>query len=126
MLKLIIFHNLVFDIYVDDSTEIGFIRNSTRQFLLQALLKSLDQPAPNLAHLLLGFDIRKSVSKTLLQDPGKCVKQWIDIMIIYTFINFILCQFLKMMFECMYSFSFETLESTSFFIFFTQFLIDLK
>lgn len=54
----------------DDSTEIGFIRNSTRQFLLQALLKSLDQPAPNLAHLLLGFDIRKSVSKTLLQDPG--------------------------------------------------------
>lgn len=31
-----------------------------------------------------------------------------------------------MMFECMYSFSFETLESTSFFIFFTQFLIDLK
>lgn len=68
--KLIIFLNFIFDIYVDDSTEIGFIRNSTRQFLLQALLKSLDQPAPNLAHLLLGFDIRKSVSKTLLQDPG--------------------------------------------------------
>ncbi|XP_056015581.1 nuclear pore complex protein Nup205-like isoform X3 [Ostrea edulis] len=54
----------------DDSKETGRIRNSTRQYLLQVLLRSLDQPAPNLAHLLLGFDIRKSVSKTLLQDPG--------------------------------------------------------
>nr|XP_022290304.1 nuclear pore complex protein Nup205-like [Crassostrea virginica] len=54
----------------DGSTEVGFVRNSTRQYLLQVLLRSLDQPAPNLAHLLLGFDIRKSVAKTLLQDPG--------------------------------------------------------
>ena len=56
---------------VDGSTEVGFVRNSTRQYLLQVLLRSLDQPAPNLAHLLLGFDIRKSVAKTLLQDPGE-------------------------------------------------------
>ncbi|XP_061177614.1 nuclear pore complex protein Nup205-like isoform X2 [Saccostrea echinata] len=54
----------------DDSREIGHVRNSTRQYLLQVLLRSLDQPSPNLAHLLLGFDIRKSVNRTLLQDPG--------------------------------------------------------
>ncbi|XP_062569806.1 nuclear pore complex protein Nup205-like [Saccostrea cucullata] len=53
----------------DDSREIGHVRNSTRQYLLQVLLRSLDQPSPNLAHLLLGFDIRKSQSRTLPQDP---------------------------------------------------------
>ncbi|XP_078583598.1 nuclear pore complex protein Nup205-like isoform X1 [Branchiostoma floridae x Branchiostoma japonicum] len=45
-------------------------RCSTRQHILQLLLHSLDQPAPNLAHFLLGFELRKPVVKTNLQDPG--------------------------------------------------------
>ncbi|KAK3098344.1 hypothetical protein FSP39_018633 [Pinctada imbricata] len=46
------------------------VHSSTREYLLQILLLSLEQPAPNLAHFLLGFELRKPVSKTNLQDPG--------------------------------------------------------
>ncbi|KAL3882663.1 hypothetical protein ACJMK2_028981 [Sinanodonta woodiana] len=46
------------------------LRNLTRQHLLKLLLYSLEQSAPNLAHFLLGFEIRKPVSKTTLQDAG--------------------------------------------------------
>ncbi|XP_052238587.1 LOW QUALITY PROTEIN: nuclear pore complex protein Nup205-like [Dreissena polymorpha] len=45
-------------------------RISTRQHLLKLLISSLDLPAPNLAHYLLGLRIRKPVSKTNLQDQG--------------------------------------------------------
>ncbi|EDV27160.1 uncharacterized protein TRIADDRAFT_22433, partial [Trichoplax adhaerens] len=38
--------------------------------ILELLLYCLDLPAPSLAHFLLGYDVRKSVSKTILQDPG--------------------------------------------------------
>ncbi|OWF55575.1 nuclear pore complex protein Nup205-like [Mizuhopecten yessoensis] len=49
---------------------LGNVRNSTRQNLLRIILHCLDQPSPNLAHLLLGFDLQKPVSKTNLQDQG--------------------------------------------------------
>ena len=60
------------DDLLDDDTEVssGKIRNSTRQYLLKLMIKSLEQPAPNLAHYLLGFELRKPVSKTNLQDQG--------------------------------------------------------
>ena len=49
------------------------IINATRQGVMRLLLSTIDQPAPNVAHFLLGFEIRKPVSSTNLQDPGKLV-----------------------------------------------------
>ena len=46
------------------------IRSSLRQDVVWLLLSVIDQPAPNLAHFLLGFDIRKPISRTTLQDAG--------------------------------------------------------
>ncbi|XP_071834158.1 nuclear pore complex protein Nup205-like isoform X2 [Apostichopus japonicus] len=38
--------------------------------ILKLLIHSLSQPGPNLAHLFLGYNLRKPVSKTEIQDPG--------------------------------------------------------
>ncbi|CAI9734078.1 pore complex Nup205 [Octopus vulgaris] len=46
------------------------IRNTMRKHLMQLLINSLDYPAPNVALFLLGFELRKPVEKTNLQDPG--------------------------------------------------------
>ncbi|XP_013384593.1 nuclear pore complex protein Nup205 [Lingula anatina] len=46
------------------------IRNAIRQNILRLLVNALDQPAPNITHFLLGFDLRKQVAKSNLQDPG--------------------------------------------------------
>jgi len=45
-------------------------RCSSRLVLLQCLLTTIEQPAPNLAHYLLGYELRKPVKQTELQDPG--------------------------------------------------------
>jgi len=55
----------------DQDTTLSDVRNSTRQYLLHTLIYSLEQPAPNLAHYLLGFELSKPVNKTNIQDPGK-------------------------------------------------------
>ena len=47
------------------------IRNAVRQNILRLILHSLQHPSPNLAHFLMGFELRKPASKTNLQDPGK-------------------------------------------------------
>jgi len=41
-----------------------------RENLVELLITSVEHPSPNLAQFLLGFDIRKPVSKTTLQGPG--------------------------------------------------------
>ncbi|KAK6985388.1 nuclear pore complex protein Nup205 [Biomphalaria glabrata] len=46
------------------------IQNSICEHIIQLMLMSLDQAAPNLAHWLLGFQLQKPVVKTTLQDPG--------------------------------------------------------
>ncbi|XP_033629784.1 nuclear pore complex protein Nup205-like [Asterias rubens] len=46
------------------------IRSDTRLVVMRLLLYSLEQPTPNLAHFLLGYEYRKPASKTNLQDPG--------------------------------------------------------
>jgi len=48
------------------------VRCSLRQDVIWLLLSVIDQPSPNLAHFLLGFDVRKPIARTTLQDPGKC------------------------------------------------------
>jgi len=50
------------------------VRCSLRQDVVWLLLSVVDQPSPNLAHFLLGFDIRKPISRTTLQDPGTIAK----------------------------------------------------
>jgi len=47
------------------------VRCSLRQDVIWLLLSVIDQPSPNLAHFLLGFDVRKPIARTTLQDPGK-------------------------------------------------------
>ena len=70
MFKLKIIYNHF--LYLDEELISGAqIRNATRQSILNLLLQTLDQQAPNLAHFLLGFETRKPVAKTNLQDPGK-------------------------------------------------------
>ncbi|XP_070580305.1 nuclear pore complex protein Nup205-like [Ptychodera flava] len=54
----------------DEVVSGGEIRNATRQHIVRVLLFSLDQPAPNLAHLLLGYEVRKPVTATNIQEPG--------------------------------------------------------
>ena len=49
------------------------VRNSIRQNIVNLLLATLQQPSPNLAQYLLGFDLQRSISKTVLQDAGKKV-----------------------------------------------------
>lgn len=50
------------------------IRNAVRQNVLRLILHSLQHPSPNLAHFLMGYELRKPVAKTNLQDPGKLGK----------------------------------------------------
>jgi nuclear pore complex protein Nup205 len=46
------------------------LTSALRQQVLLLLVDTLEQPSPNFAHFLLGFDVRKSVDKTVLQNPG--------------------------------------------------------
>ena len=45
------------------------IRSATRLSIMKLILYTVDQPSPNMAHFLLGYDLNKVV-KTNLQDPG--------------------------------------------------------
>lgn len=58
------------ELYQSEDATISKIHNSTRQYLLKLMIRSLNLAAPNLAHYLLGFELRKPVSKTVLQDQG--------------------------------------------------------
>ncbi|GFS37681.1 nuclear pore complex protein Nup205 [Nephila pilipes] len=53
-----------------DEDSLFQIRNKAREQLLQLLLKCLRQPGPNLAHYLLGFNLRKPIAQTEIQEPG--------------------------------------------------------
>ena len=69
-------HNFLYDFLVTEfiderSYGAAQIRNAVKQNILRLILHSLQHPSPNLAHFLLGFELRKPTSKTNLQDPGK-------------------------------------------------------
>lgn len=67
-----VFFNVFFLEFVDEkSYGVLQIRNAVRQNILRLILHSLQHPSPNLAHFLMGYELRKPVSKTNLQDPGK-------------------------------------------------------
>lgn len=70
----------------DDYESFDFIELTIKEEIIKLLAECLPQSAPNLAHYLLGFDITKDVSKTLLQQPGvldfpsNCTKSLVTIL----------------------------------------------
>jgi len=59
-----------------------------KTYLVQLLLANLDQPAPNVAHLLLKFDVNQLVERTMLQ-PKRHFRQ--ETGFSYIQLNFFLC-----------------------------------
>lgn len=47
------------------------VQASLREDIVKLLVYSVNTPAPNIAHLLLGYDITKPLQETTLQDPGE-------------------------------------------------------
>lgn len=47
------------------------VQASLREDIVKLLVYSVNTPAPNIAHLLLGYDITKPLQETNLQDPGE-------------------------------------------------------
>ncbi|GIY47224.1 nuclear pore complex protein Nup205 [Caerostris extrusa] len=63
---------LEIDVAGEDNDEESALqtRNKAREQLLRLVLKCLRQPGPNLAHYLLGFNLRKPIAQTEIQEPG--------------------------------------------------------
>ena len=47
------------------------VQASLREDIVKLLVYSVNTPTPNIAHLLLGYDITKPLQETNLQDPGE-------------------------------------------------------
>lgn len=48
------------------------LRHETQVHILNLLVTSLELKAPNLALYLLGYEVKKPIATTNLQDPGMC------------------------------------------------------
>ena len=59
----------------ENSYGVSQIRNAVRHNILRLVLHSLQHPSPNLAHFLMGYELRKPATKTNLQDPGKLISE---------------------------------------------------
>lgn len=57
---------------VDRPKKVARIRHETQIHILNLLITSLELKAPNLALYLLGYEVKKPVASTNLQDPGEC------------------------------------------------------
>lgn len=55
----------------DSQNKVARIRHETQIHMLNLLITSLDLKTPNLALYLLGYEVKKPVSSTNLQDPGE-------------------------------------------------------
>lgn len=55
----------------DVERKLAGIHHETRIHILNLLITSLERNPPNLALYLLGFELKKPVSTTNLQDPGR-------------------------------------------------------
>ncbi len=54
----------------DEQSEGSSELSSARLAVVQLLLSGLDKPSPSLAHFLLGFDLKRGVSRSTIQPPG--------------------------------------------------------
>lgn len=55
--------------------KVSRIRHETQVHILNLLITSLEMKTPNLALYLLGYEVKKPVSSTTLQDPGQNTAQ---------------------------------------------------
>ncbi|XP_076125635.1 nuclear pore complex protein Nup205 [Alosa pseudoharengus] len=55
---------------VDPEKSVARVRHETQVHILNLLITSLELPSPNLALYLLGYEVKKPVASTNLQDPG--------------------------------------------------------
>lgn len=55
----------------DPQGDVSRIRHATQVHILNLLITSLELKTPNLALYLLGFEVKKPVSSTTLQDAGQ-------------------------------------------------------
>lgn len=58
----------------DPQKKVARIRHETQIHMLNLLITSLDLRTPNLALYLLGYEVKKPVSSTNLQDPGQLIR----------------------------------------------------
>lgn len=57
----------------DPEKRVARIRHETQIHILNLFITSLELNAPNLGLYLLGYEVKKPVSSTNLQDPGQCI-----------------------------------------------------
>lgn len=58
----------------DPEKRVARIRHETQIHILNLLITSLELNGPNLGLYLLGYEVKKPVSSTNLQDPGQFVQ----------------------------------------------------
>lgn len=58
------------------------IRHETQIHILNLLITSLELKTPNLALYLLGYEVKKPVSSTNLQDPGQTTTFTTDMLVL--------------------------------------------
>lgn len=64
------------------------IRHETQIHILNLLITSLELKAPNLALYLLGYEVKKPVSSTNLQDPGESLAFTVNMFILVAVMMF--------------------------------------
>lgn len=67
---------------MDSQSKVARIRHETQIHILNLLITSLELKAPNLALYLLGYEVKKPVSSTNLQDPGESVALIVNMLIL--------------------------------------------
>lgn len=64
------------------------IRHETQIHILNLLITSLELKAPNLALYLLGYEVKKPVLSTNLQDPGESLAFTVNMFILVAVLMF--------------------------------------
>lgn len=75
----------------DPQKKVARIRHETQIHILNLLITSLELKTPNLALYLLGYEVKKPVSSTNLQDPGQtscCMFILVAVVISAIFVGF--------------------------------------
>lgn len=69
--------------------KVARIRHETQVHILNLLITSLELKTPNLALYLLGYEVKKPVSSTTLQDPGQNTAQLFVLLLLCTGVYFL-------------------------------------
>lgn len=72
----------------DQQKKVARIRHETQIHILNLLITSLELKTPNLALYLLGYEVKKPVSSTNLQDPGQSATSAMDMLVLVAVVIF--------------------------------------